>query len=173
MKIFIIEDSFEKSKEIENLLDRIDGVSLEVAEEYVQARDKIIKYNYDILILDMTLPRANDTRKFRSYAGKELMFDMIDMDIEIPTIVITGYLDFGNTCKTDKIYEKLPVMLRNENYGREFEEDLEKVYDFSDFYGMHEFLSENIPFYLGIIYFQLQRTDWKRELLKLIEERMK
>ena len=65
MKIFIVEDSFEKFKEIEHLLDKIDGVSLELAEEYVQAREKIIRSNYDILVLDMTLPRANDTRKFR------------------------------------------------------------------------------------------------------------
>ena len=64
MKIFIVEDSFEKFKEIEHLLDKIDGVSLELAEEYRQAREKIIRSNYDILVLDMTLPRANATRKF-------------------------------------------------------------------------------------------------------------
>ena len=172
MKIFIVEDSFEKFKEIEHLLDKIDGVSLELAEEYVQAREKIIRSNYDILVLDMTLPRANDTRKFRSYAGKELMFDMMDADVRTPTIVITGYLDFGNNGKTDKIYNDLPVMLKNENYGKKLVENLEKVYDISDFYGIHEFLSENIPFYLGIIYFQLKRSEWKRELLKLIEEKL-
>ena len=43
MKIFIVEDSFEKFKEIEHLLDKIDGVSLELAEEYVQARENYKK----------------------------------------------------------------------------------------------------------------------------------
>ena len=96
----------------------------------------------------------------------------MDADVRTPTIVITGYLDFGNNGKTDKIYNDLPVMLKNENYGKKLVENLEKVYDISDFYGIHEFLSENIPFYLGIIYFQLQRSEWKRELLKLIEEKI-
>ena len=173
MKIFVVEDSKEKYKEIARLLEKIEGVSLELSDEYVRAREKIKKCNYDILILDMTLPRANDTRKFRSYAGKELMFDMMDENIMIPTIVITGYLDFGNTSKMSEKIHELPVMIKNEKYGSVLYEDMDKIYDISNFYGIHEYLCETIPFYLGIIYFQLQQPDWKKGLLQLIEETMR
>ncbi len=173
MKIFVVEDSKEKFKEIASLLEKIEDVSLELAGEYVQAREKIKRNSYDILILDMTLPRANDTRKFRSHAGKELMFDMKDAGINIPTIVVTGYLDFGSTNNISKEIDKLPVMIKNEKYGCILEEYLDKIYDISNFYGIHEFLSDNIPFYLGIIYFQLQQSIWKKGLLQLIEESMR
>lgn len=173
MKIFIVEDSKEKYKEIIDMLDEVGGFSCELAEEYVQAREKIRNSAFDVMILDMTLPRANDTRKFRPHAGKELMFDMLDEEIMLPTIVLTGYLDFGGGNKTDKankIYIDLPVMLKNKKYKKIVEEDLDKIYDISNFYGLHEFLSDNIPFYLGMIYFQLQNTMWKKELLELLNE---
>lgn len=173
MRIFIVEDSKEKYKEIVDLLDEVGDFSCELAEEYVQAREKIRNSAFDIMILDMTLPRANDTRQLRPHAGKELMFDMLDEEIMVPTIVLTGYLDFGGGDKADKANKKyvdLPVMLKNKNYKKTVEEDLDKIYDFSDFYGMHDYLSDNIPFYLGMIYFQLQNTKWKKELLELLNE---
>ena len=58
MKVLIIEDNIELSKNMQSYLAK-EGSICETAFTYNQAIDKIISFNYDVIILDLTLPDGN------------------------------------------------------------------------------------------------------------------
>jgi DNA-binding response OmpR family regulator len=58
MKILIIEDEKELAGTIKNYLDK-EGYLCESASSYFEAEDSLSAYNYDIIILDLTLPGGN------------------------------------------------------------------------------------------------------------------
>lgn len=58
MKVLVVEDNIELSKNLESYLSK-EGSICETAFTYNQAIDKIISYNYDVIILDLMLPDGN------------------------------------------------------------------------------------------------------------------
>jgi DNA-binding response OmpR family regulator len=58
MKILIIEDEKELVKTIKSFLEQ-EGFRCETACSYFEAEDSLSAYNYDIIILDLTLPGGN------------------------------------------------------------------------------------------------------------------
>jgi DNA-binding response OmpR family regulator len=58
MKVLIIEDEFELLIAISNFLIR-ENYICELAESFMKAEDKIASYEYDIILLDITLPDGN------------------------------------------------------------------------------------------------------------------
>jgi DNA-binding response OmpR family regulator len=58
MKVLIIEDEFELLIAISNFLTR-ENYICELAENFMKAEDKIASYEYDIILLDITLPDGN------------------------------------------------------------------------------------------------------------------
>lgn len=58
MKILIVEDNLELSKNIESYLAK-EGNTCETAYTYHQAIDKIVSFTYDVVILDLMLPDGN------------------------------------------------------------------------------------------------------------------
>lgn len=58
MKILIVEDNQELSKNIESYLSK-EGNTCETAFTYHQAIDKIVSFTYDVVILDLMLPDGN------------------------------------------------------------------------------------------------------------------
>ncbi len=58
MKILIVEDNLELSKNIESYLAK-EGNTCETAYTYHQAVDKIVSFSYDVIILDLMLPDGN------------------------------------------------------------------------------------------------------------------
>jgi len=58
VKVLIVEDNIELSKNIESYLSK-EGSICETAFTYNQAIDKIISFNYDVIILDLMLPDGN------------------------------------------------------------------------------------------------------------------
>jgi len=58
MKILIVEDNFELSKNIESYLAK-EGNTCEAAYNYNQAIDKVVSFTYDVIILDLMLPDGN------------------------------------------------------------------------------------------------------------------
>lgn len=58
MKVLVVEDNIELSKNLESYLSK-EGSICETAFTYNQAVDKIISYNYDVIILDLMLPDGN------------------------------------------------------------------------------------------------------------------
>ncbi len=58
MKVLIIEDEFELLIAISNFLTR-ENYICELASNYAKAEDKLAAYEYDIILLDITLPDGN------------------------------------------------------------------------------------------------------------------
>ncbi len=58
MKILIVEDNLELSKNVESYLAK-EGNTCETAYNYNQAIDKVISFTYDVIILDLMLPDGN------------------------------------------------------------------------------------------------------------------
>jgi DNA-binding response OmpR family regulator len=58
VKVLVVEDNIELSKNLESYLSK-EGSICETAFTYNQAIDKIISYNYDVIILDLMLPDGN------------------------------------------------------------------------------------------------------------------
>lgn len=58
MKILIIEDEFNLAETMKSYLSS-EGVLCETASTYYKAEDSLALYNYDIIILDLTLPDGN------------------------------------------------------------------------------------------------------------------
>lgn len=58
MKVLIVEDNIELSKNVESYLSK-EGSICETAFTYNQAIDKIISFSYDVIILDLMLPDGN------------------------------------------------------------------------------------------------------------------
>jgi DNA-binding response OmpR family regulator len=58
VKILIVEDNIELSKNIESYLSK-EGSICETAFSYNQAIDKIISFSYDVIIIDLMLPDGN------------------------------------------------------------------------------------------------------------------
>jgi len=65
MKILIIEDEVELLISISNFLTR-ENFICELAESYAKADDKLAIYEYDIILLDITLPDGNGIELLRS-----------------------------------------------------------------------------------------------------------
>lgn len=173
MKVLIVEDSPEKSNEIRKSLMELGITKITGANEYVTGRNLALHEDFDLLVVDMTMPKFSDAEQPVSCAGKELLFDLLDEDKYIPSIVITGYLDFGSGLRKLKdSVPKLPGRLLNPNYGHILESDPDKSYDYSDYWKLHAYLSEKIPFYIGILYFQLEQQTWKEELKSIIQKWM-
>lgn len=74
MKILIIEDEVELLVSISNFLTR-ETFICELAESYAKADDKLVIYEYDIILLDITLPDGNglellnNIKKYQKKAG--------------------------------------------------------------------------------------------------------
>lgn len=58
MKVLIVEDNLELSKNIESYLSK-EGNTCETAFTYYDAIDKIVSFSYDVIILDLMLPDGN------------------------------------------------------------------------------------------------------------------
>jgi len=59
MKILIIEDEIELLETMKNYLESA-GFLCETASSYFMAEDSLSVFNYDIIVLDLTLPGAMD-----------------------------------------------------------------------------------------------------------------
>lgn len=117
--ILIVEDDLNK---LNNLKDHIDTYfnnkaieySLQIKNSFQSGLEEILKNQYDLLLLDMSLPNfdpcENNDNVVPLSKGGELILDEMDvMGIDIKTIIITQHDDFdgeslesmGNTYKND------------------------------------------------------------------------
>ena len=89
MNILIVEDGKDKRHKIRKTVREMGYDAIDVAKTYFSARDKIVDIGgYDLIILDMFLPDAEDDKELRGLAGKDLIYDIMDEGIEIPIIVL-------------------------------------------------------------------------------------
>lgn len=166
MNFLVVEDENTKYNDICDVINCIDFTTIERANNAKEAMRLLRNKAYDIILLDMTLPYSKDNRKLNTYAGKELLFDMQIEEIEVPTIVITRYTNFGSEQTDLKPFKPLTYLI-NDNWRNNNKYQFEQ-YDITHFEGLHNYLKNEIAFYIGIVFFTQQNDSWKNNLLELI-----
>ncbi|PRY52621.1 hypothetical protein B0I27_10587 [Arcticibacter pallidicorallinus] len=139
MKILIVENDPNKSSVVELfLLTELDisPEEVEIRRSFQSGLEAIIQNEYDLLLLDMSLPTFDitdfdDGGETLDRGGEIILQEMEREKIEIPSIILTQYEDFGGV-SLSKIDEAL----------------------FTEFPGI----------YLGCIYYNTSQTSWEKEL---------
>lgn len=169
-KVLIVDDLPEKGIEIQEELKKLDVEIIYFARCYIDAVKFIETNEYDLIILDMTLPREIDKNsKLNTYFGKNLLFDMLSLKKFIPSIIVTRYTYFGNETEAPYLHAS-SFCLKNPYFMKSKEEVIEIKFDISTYRGLHELLTEKIPFYVGMIYYNPNEDTWKDNLKNFIQE---
>jgi CheY-like chemotaxis protein len=101
LKILLVEDDDIKSGHISKFLsNKIPELIIDNAKSYQSALKKIVSSNYDLIILDMTLPTFDISAdesggRPQAYAGREILRQMDRRNINVPVIVVTQFDKFG------------------------------------------------------------------------------
>ena len=143
MRVLIIEDTEAKMKLIKECIQGVkDDWEFFEARSYSEGLQKIYMGNWDLILLDMSLPTYNishtengGTKK--PVAGKELMGRMLRRKYFMPVIIITQFDTFGDNQMT------------LENLNKEFETEYTKIWK-------------------GTISYD--KPGWQEQLIKLLEE---
>lgn len=141
--VLFIEDNKTKSEEIKKyLITELKIENVVIKESFVGGLKEIFTHNYDLLLLDMSLPVRDDDNMINDFlqlGGHKILSEMKRKKKTIPTIVVTMYSEFntGNS------------LLDLDNISQIIEKD------FSEFYK-------------GYVYFSSQNIIWQSELKKLI-----
>ena len=173
MKILIVEDRKDKRHNIKNVVQEVGGVEVEIAKTYFSAKNKIflLAKNYDMIIMDMFLPDAKDDDELKGLAGKDLIFDMLDDDIVIPILVVTQYTEYTNCSVSEhNNFAEFEKVMENRYYGMTLPEEKKGIYDCTHYEGLHQYLSEEVPMYLGIVFYSNQFIEWKENILYFIKK---
>lgn len=104
IKVLVVEDNEYKRKRICEALESNDvKVKVDVDESYsfTSAWKKISSNNYDLIILDMSLPTFDKNQSepggaFRVFGGKELAKKMVKRGIDSKFIFVTQYKSFSD-----------------------------------------------------------------------------
>lgn len=145
MNILIIEDNpFKREKVIEFIKITYDATLIE-ASSYNSGVNLALENNFDLIILDMSMPtfdRTDTTHggRFRALAGKDIAIKLERAKKLVPFIILTGYKDFSVNSQSLSIYQ--------------IDETLKAMGDI----------------YKGCIIFDAVNSVWKEELSKIIEE---
>lgn len=142
-RILFIEDNKTKSEEIKKFLkNEFYGLSIEIKESFVSGLKELFTSNYDLLLLDMSLPVRDDENlinDFMQLGGHRILSEMKRKKKHIPTILVTMYSEFNNGDSLLDIENVSNLINKN----------------FSDFY-------------LGYVYFSSQNISWQANLKKII-----
>lgn len=171
MKILIVEDGKDKRHNIKKAIQQMGDDEIETAKTYFSARNKIVSTKkYDLIILDMFLPDAKDDDELKGLAGKDLIFDMLNEGINIPILVVTQYTEYtNNSACNQRDHALIPETMENATYGKPIDDGIKGSYDCTYYEGLHEYLSSEVPMYLGIIFYSNYIKTWKSSLRRFME----
>ncbi|MGF7028678.1 MULTISPECIES: hypothetical protein [Sphingobacterium] len=141
MKILIIEDDRIKIDKLTSLLYKCD---FDLRESFQSGLEALRSNNYDVLILDMTIPlwekENNDiNQNYEQFGGEKILREMKRKAIIVPVILFT-------------MFDKFPIG----NDVLTFEQISAKY-------------KQNFDFYVDGVYYDSRNDDWKSNLLTLIE----
>lgn len=139
MRLILIEDDDYKAKQIVQFLQN-KGHIIDIAKAYNTGMKKIVNEQYDMALLDMTIPSfeissEHPTSRIRKYGGKDILFEMDRREITLPSIVITQYQVFDDGEKTLELLDK----------------------------ELHE---EFPDLYKGIVYYNSSVMDWQDKMIE-------
>lgn len=146
LKILIADDTEEKINAIEEVLLNSNFLisNIEYSHSYNSTTKKLKINNFDLLILDMSMPTFDPSpnRKKsspRALAGKDIMTKMKYRGIDIPVIIITQFDVFGrhsDAVGLDDLVDDLSLMFPN--------------------------------IFMGHIYYNPQSIAWSNELINMV-----
>jgi CheY-like chemotaxis protein len=144
MRILLVEDDEIKRNQIINYLYQSEeSIQIETAKSVQSGLKHIVSGEFDLIILDMTLPTFDisadeDGGRPRAYGGRELLAQMKRRIIETPVLVVTQFDRFG----------KEPELLTLEELDKQlkgsFENYIGSVYYSSAFDNWKTILTESI-----------------------------
>lgn len=145
-KILIVDDDNYKTSNIVQLLNKM-NIELEITIEKAlnPGLRKICQENFDIVILDMSMPifDLSESSNFNSFGGITFLEEMKRKKISIPTIIVTQYQIFG------------------EGSSQKTSDSIDKM------------CQENFQNYKGLIIYSSLESNWKEKLVKIIGESKK
>ena len=146
INILVAEDQEDKSNAIVSVLrDKYPDAHFEYSVSYSGTAKKIKSKQFDIIILDMSMPnfdpKPGGKPSLKALAGKDIMTKMQYRKVSVPVIVVTQFDIFGRHSDAVSI-DKLSV-------------DLKK--DFPEIFR-------------GCVYYNTQSKSWEQELLKVTSE---
>ncbi len=147
MKILIIEDDQNKLRQIKECLNEyFSTISIAEKYSYNTGLNALINSDYDLLILDMSMPTFDITPfetggRPRIFGGKEILRQMKRKKINTPAIILTQFEKFGEKGKSISLKEVC--------------KELECTYQNN---------------YKGCVYYNAAQNNWRVELIKAIEK---
>jgi len=145
MKILIVEDDLNKSRQIGDYLSELlPGVELVERRSFQSGLAEIYASAFDVVILDMTLP-TYDIRpgerggRTRTYGGREILEELVRNSISTKAIVLTQFESFGeggDHLTLDELTEQVKARFPK--------------------------------LFLGTVYYHPARTDWRTRLNDLL-----
>ena len=168
MKILIIEDGSEKIKDLQVTLKDKNHI-FQIVETEKEAKEKLQKNKFDMILLDMELPCSNrNALNMNKFSGITIMNSMKCYNIETPVLLITQYVNFVDMeTKSEETEQNLFTNIKKENnikncnmnlYGIKFLEQL------------HDFMSDRYPNYIGAIHYSNISNKWKSDLMYFIDK---
>jgi DNA-binding NarL/FixJ family response regulator len=146
MKILLVEDDPNKSKQLlEFLRSALPNADLVLKRSYASGLKEIRDSNPDIVLLDMSLPNfdpdiAEDSGRFRSYGGRDIMQQVKRRNLSLKTIVVTMFGKFSTEKETITLAE------------------------------LSDQLSQEFPeIYLGTVFYDSSGDAWQQQLLGMIK----
>ncbi|MET3029380.1 response regulator [Flavobacterium sp. UW10123] len=147
MKILIIEDDPNKSKQIVEFISKtFTDYYSELKKSYQSGLKEILLNKYDLLLLDMQLPNfdikpGEDGYKFRKLAGFDILRELKRKNIAIKVIVVTQFETFGEG---------------------------ESLIELKD---LKQKLREQFPVLYGdTVFYSADKSIWQKELKNIIEK---
>lgn len=143
MKILLVEDNFFKREKIVDFISSINGHDIIEAASYNSGLTFAMSDEFDLLILDMSMPTFDRTDsdmggRFKVLAGKEIVTKLKKQNRLVPFVIFTGFADFS--VDTDKL-------------------NLDQINDLMALMGEP---------YKGTIFFDSANSKWKDDLNNVI-----
>jgi len=121
MRLLLVEDEGPKCEKIGTcLLEKFPNLDIHNARSVRSALSKIDQYNYDLVILDMSLPTFDISEdehggRPQGFGGVEVMRDMSNYEINTPVIVVTAYEYFSADSEDDNVHGKEATLTELKN----------------------------------------------------------
>ncbi|QNL91068.1 response regulator [Lactococcus lactis] len=147
VNVLFVEDEVNKSREIREFLkETFKNIVLYEEKSFQGAINKIREVKFSFILLDMSLPLSDDGSDFETFAGIDILEELVRLEVKSKVIVITAFdiLADKNT--------NTSVMLN----------DLDK-----------EMMRDYKEIYLGAIHYNIASVSWKEQLSNKIKDIMK
>ena len=173
MKILLVDDNLAKIREIMKIIMEVDGINQDMIEYSVEtndAREKLQKEEYDLLVLDLNMPE-HIVEGMDENAGAELVDELIEVisykkPVEI--VVLSAYDECENTFVKES-YRNAFTMLHYDESSAVWSTKLKAIVEYRLLYSLQKQKQEVIDFaIISTVSVETEAvkkmcTSWKKE----------